>query len=99
MLRERQWYVVGFDIDRDDWRLFRLDRMQSTSILPGVHVPREFPFASIEEWLVSDFGRSEVSNALEPVAPDSSRPLQDAFSSSSSREFERRDSTKTIRCP
>lgn len=58
VLRKRQWYVIGFDIDRDDWRLFRLDRMQSTSILPGVHAHREFPFASIEEWLVSDFGRS-----------------------------------------
>lgn len=58
VLRKRQWYVVGFDIDRDDWRLFRLDRMQSTRILPGVHAPREFPFGSIEEWLVSDFGRT-----------------------------------------
>lgn len=56
-LRNRQWYVVGFDIDRGDWRLFRLDRMQSTRILPGAHSPREFPFASIERWLASDFGR------------------------------------------
>jgi predicted DNA-binding transcriptional regulator YafY len=58
VLRKRQWYVVGFDIDRDDWRLFRLDRMRSTRLLPGVHAPRDFPFASIEEWLASDFGRT-----------------------------------------
>ncbi|MFJ4998664.1 helix-turn-helix transcriptional regulator [Microbacterium sp. NPDC088619] len=58
VLRKRQWYVVGFDIDRDDWRLFRLDRMRSTSLLPGVHSHRDFPFASIEEWLASDFGRT-----------------------------------------
>lgn len=56
-LRKRQWYVVGFDIDRGDWRLFRLDRMRSIGILPGVHAHREFPFASIEDWLISDFGR------------------------------------------
>lgn len=56
-LRERQWYVVGFDIDRGSWRLFRLDRMRSIGILPGVHAHREFPFASIEDWLISDFGR------------------------------------------
>ncbi len=47
------WYVL------QSFARHRLDRMQSTSILPGVHAPREFPFASIEEWLVSDFGRSE----------------------------------------
>ena len=22
------WYVIGFDLDRDDWRLFRVDRMR-----------------------------------------------------------------------
>lgn len=60
-LRSRHWYVVGFDIDRDDWRLFRLDRMLSTSILPGIHAPREFPFPSIEAWLTSDFGRIDPS--------------------------------------
>jgi predicted DNA-binding transcriptional regulator YafY len=56
-LRQRQWYVVAYDIDRDDWRLFRLDRMRSASVLPGVHASREFPFPSIEAWLTSDFGR------------------------------------------
>ncbi|WP_255305068.1 YafY family protein [Microbacterium sp. 3J1] len=60
-LRERQWYVVGFDVDRDDWRLFRLDRMRATGVLPGAYSPREFPFASIEEWLTSDFGRAPQS--------------------------------------
>ncbi|WP_449407296.1 helix-turn-helix transcriptional regulator [Microbacterium maritypicum] len=56
-LRQRQWYVVAYDIDRDDWRLFWLDRMRSASVLPGVHASREFPFPSIEAWLTSDFGR------------------------------------------
>ncbi|MFJ4172728.1 helix-turn-helix transcriptional regulator [Microbacterium sp. NPDC089696] len=56
-LRQRQWYVVGYDIDRDDWRLFRLDRMRSATVLPGVHASREFLFPSIEAWLTSDFGR------------------------------------------
>jgi predicted DNA-binding transcriptional regulator YafY len=23
----RRWYLLGFDLDRDDWRVFRLDRM------------------------------------------------------------------------
>ncbi|MCT1363565.1 MULTISPECIES: YafY family protein [unclassified Microbacterium] len=58
IFRGGRWYVVGFDIDRDDWRLFRLDRMREVRALPGVFAPREFPFASVEEWLTSDFGRS-----------------------------------------
>ncbi|MFS0894990.1 helix-turn-helix transcriptional regulator [Microbacterium sp. 179-I 3D3 NHS] len=56
-LRDGHWYVVAYDIDRDDWRLFRLDRMRSARALAGVHAGREFPFASIESWLTSDFGR------------------------------------------
>lgn len=57
VLRQRQWYVIAYDIDRDDWRLFRLDRMSEARLLAGVHAAREFPFGSIEEWLMSDFGR------------------------------------------
>lgn len=56
-LRERHWYVVAYDIDRDDWRSFRLDRMRSAVIRPGTHGGREFPLPSIEAWLTSDFGR------------------------------------------
>ena len=58
-LRQSHWYVVGFDVDRDDWRLFRLDRIRSARTLPGTHAGHEFPFASIEAWLASDFGRAE----------------------------------------
>lgn len=58
-LRQAQWYVVAYDVDREDWRLFRLDRMRSAHVLPGVHAARDFPFASIEDWLTSDFGRVE----------------------------------------
>jgi predicted DNA-binding transcriptional regulator YafY len=25
----RRWYLLGFDLDRDDWRVFRLDRMEA----------------------------------------------------------------------
>src|SRR5829696_1398655 len=29
---ERQWYLVAFDPDRDDWRTFRVDRMASVRV-------------------------------------------------------------------
>jgi predicted DNA-binding transcriptional regulator YafY len=31
----RRWYLVAFDLDRDDWRTFRLDRIESALRLGG----------------------------------------------------------------
>ncbi|MCO1614586.1 helix-turn-helix transcriptional regulator [Micromonospora tulbaghiae] len=57
LLRRRHWYLVGYDIDRDGWRTFRLDRIRTISTVPGPYRPRAFPFDSIDHWLGSDFGR------------------------------------------
>lgn len=59
VLRGGHWYLVGFDVDRDDWRLFRLDRIRDTHPVPGSFAAHPFPFASVEDWLTSDFGRSQ----------------------------------------
>ena len=39
----RRWYLMAFDLDRDDWRSFRLDRM--SDVRPGTwrFTPRECP--------------------------------------------------------
>ena len=58
-LRQGHWYVVAHDVDRQDWRLFRLDRMHSATLLSGTFSTPGFPFPSIESWLTSDFGRIE----------------------------------------
>ena len=50
--------MVGFDLDRDDRRLFRLDRMRAARMPAGTFAAREFPFPSVEAWLASDFGRA-----------------------------------------
>jgi predicted DNA-binding transcriptional regulator YafY len=39
----RRWYLVAFDLDRDDWRTFRLDRIDSTLRLGGRGKPRTVP--------------------------------------------------------
>ncbi|WP_217182774.1 YafY family protein [Streptomyces sp. AC495_CC817] len=57
LLRQQHWYLIAFDVERDDWRLFRLDRMQAPSISPTSHERRPFPWESIDDWLTSDFGR------------------------------------------
>ncbi|MBB5905773.1 helix-turn-helix transcriptional regulator [Actinoalloteichus hymeniacidonis] len=61
VLQRERWYLVAFDIDRDDWRLFCLDRMQDLRTLPGTFRPHAFPAASLEQWLTSDFGNEQRS--------------------------------------
>lgn len=39
----RRWYLVAHDVDRDDWRVFRLDRMTSTSATTWRFAVREHP--------------------------------------------------------
>ncbi|MEV0890821.1 WYL domain-containing protein [Promicromonospora sp. NPDC050262] len=40
---EGRWYLVAFDLDRDDWRLFRVDRVTLRSGTGPRFAPREVP--------------------------------------------------------
>jgi len=44
----RRWYLVGFDLDRDDWRTYRVDR--TSDLVPTGHrnAPRETPDAAAQ---------------------------------------------------
>jgi predicted DNA-binding transcriptional regulator YafY len=63
LLRQQHWYLVAYDLDRDDWRLYRLDRMQAATISPGSGEHRSFPWDSIDDWLTSNFGANEAHSA------------------------------------
>jgi len=39
----RSWYLVAYDLDRDDWRTFRLDRLADVRATTFRYVPREHP--------------------------------------------------------
>ncbi|MFX0539125.1 helix-turn-helix transcriptional regulator [Ornithinimicrobium sp. Y1847] len=39
--RGRRWYVVAWDLDRDDWRTFRVDRMRPKTPVGPRFTPRE----------------------------------------------------------
>ena len=39
----RRWYLVAFDLDRDDWRTFRLDRMTEPRATANRFDPRVLP--------------------------------------------------------
>ena len=41
----RRWYLVGFDLDRDDWRTYRVDRITDLGLTGHRNTPRETPDA------------------------------------------------------
>jgi predicted DNA-binding transcriptional regulator YafY len=42
----RRWYLVGFDLDRDDWRTYRVDRVSELAGTGHRNTPREAPDAA-----------------------------------------------------
>lgn len=75
-----RWYLVAFDLDRDAWRTFRVDRMigeptqgaavHATHEIPGGD-PARFVEESLRAWReeASTPGRIRVHSAAEVVAP------------------------------
>ncbi|GAA3347275.1 YafY family protein [Amorphoplanes nipponensis] len=43
---DRRWYLVAFDLDRDDWRTFRVDRMTEVAARAWHFRPRPAPDAA-----------------------------------------------------
>ncbi|ONI80638.1 transcriptional regulator [Saccharothrix sp. ALI-22-I] len=41
----RRWYLLAFDLERDDWRFFRVDRMTALSATGARFTPRPLPAA------------------------------------------------------
>jgi predicted DNA-binding transcriptional regulator YafY len=39
----RRWYLVAFDLERDDWRVFRVDRIADALATGARYQPRELP--------------------------------------------------------
>jgi len=51
VLRFLRWYLLGWDLDRADWRVFRVDRIDSPRTTATRFDPRELPAGSAEEFL------------------------------------------------
>ncbi|MEU5374221.1 YafY family protein [Streptomyces sp. NPDC005968] len=47
----RRWYLVAYDLERDDWRTFRVDRVAEPSATGARFAPRELPAGSAAEYL------------------------------------------------
>jgi predicted DNA-binding transcriptional regulator YafY len=49
----RRWYLVAFDVDRDDWRTFRVDRMTTAERTGLRYAPRELPATDAAAYVAS----------------------------------------------
>ncbi|PWI16190.1 transcriptional regulator [Streptomyces sp. Act143] len=47
----RRWYLVAYDLDRDDWRTFRVDRVSEPFATGARFAPRELPTGNAAEYL------------------------------------------------
>ncbi|ADB48720.1 helix-turn-helix transcriptional regulator [Conexibacter woesei] len=60
---DRRWYLVAWDVERDDWRTFRVDRIDGTPMRDRRFEPREPPeedvAAYVERNVVRARGRKE----------------------------------------
>ncbi|MER6796346.1 helix-turn-helix transcriptional regulator, partial [Amycolatopsis mediterranei] len=51
----RRWYLVAYDLDRADWRVFRADRVREAQATGGRAVPREPPATDLAAYVVDRF--------------------------------------------
>ncbi|MFF1902390.1 helix-turn-helix transcriptional regulator [Kitasatospora sp. NPDC058218] len=53
----RRWYLVGYDLDRNDWRLFRVDRISEPFATGARITPRELPAEDAAAYVASKLRR------------------------------------------
>ncbi|MEU9401446.1 YafY family protein [Streptomyces sp. SID4985] len=46
-----RWYLVAYDLEREDWRTFRVDRLSEPFATGARFTPRELPEGGVEEYL------------------------------------------------
>ncbi|MEV6345142.1 YafY family protein [Actinoplanes sp. NPDC051851] len=49
----RRWYLLAWDLDRGDWRSFRVDRLAAPALTGARFRPREIPGGDPVDWLRS----------------------------------------------
>ncbi|MEJ8652524.1 WYL domain-containing protein [Streptomyces sp. MS1.AVA.3] len=54
-----RWYLLAWDLDRDDWRTFRVDRMHPRTPTGPRFTPREVPGGEVPAFITSRFRGSD----------------------------------------
>lgn len=56
-----RWYLLGWDLERDDWRLYRVDRIQPRTTNGPRFTPRAVPGGDAAEFVAARFKGSTVN--------------------------------------
>ncbi len=54
-----RWYLVGWDLERDDWRTFRVDRMTPRTPTGPRFTPRPLPAPDVASYIAARFRRPQ----------------------------------------
>lgn len=57
-----RWYLVAWDLEHDEWRLFRVDRMTPRTPTGPRFVERDIPGGSVSEYVAARFKGSDAAN-------------------------------------
>ncbi|WP_030844205.1 helix-turn-helix transcriptional regulator [Streptomyces sp. NRRL F-4474] len=61
-----QWYLLAWDLDRDDWRTFRVDRMHPRTPTGPRFTPREVPGGDVSSFITSRFRGNDDTDTTWP---------------------------------
>ncbi|GAA4903869.1 putative DNA-binding transcriptional regulator YafY [Stackebrandtia albiflava] len=64
-----RWYLLGWDLDRRDWRVFRADRVEDPLRTGERFTPRALPASSAAEFVRRAVGRDRRTVTLRVAAP------------------------------
>ncbi|MEV0033392.1 WYL domain-containing protein [Nocardia sp. NPDC050793] len=59
--RDGHWYLIAWDLDREDWRIFRADRITPRIPTGPRFSPRELPGEDVAQFVTSRFRGSDAS--------------------------------------
>ena len=66
----RRWYLVAWDVDRKDWRTFRVDRMERCAAIPGARfIQREPPARDLAAYVTQSGVNARCRAKLKLFAP------------------------------
>lgn len=57
-----RWYLVAYDLDRADWRIFRADRITTRTPNGPRFTPRQLPGGDVASWVLGKFRGSGDGN-------------------------------------
>ncbi|MDF6020457.1 WYL domain-containing protein [Streptomyces sp. JH34] len=60
------WYLLAWDLDREDWRTFRVDRLRPRTPTGPRFTPRELPGGDVAEFVTGRFRGTDGSSAEWP---------------------------------